>query len=50
MSHFYYLAAEGKVVSEELVKYLPIIQETLEAPDGEVSEEETSEPISQLVH
>src|SRR5690554_4410451 len=34
-----YLAAEGKVVSEELTKFLPLIQETLEASDGRVSEE-----------
>ena len=50
-----YLAAEGKVVSEELIKYLPIIQETLEAPDGEVSEEvkkelrDNNEAIQQLL-
>ena len=50
-----YLAANGKVVSEELTKYLPIIQETLEAPEGKVSEEtkkalrENNEAIQQLL-
>lgn len=50
-----YLETEGKVVSEELTKYLPVIQETLEAPDGEVSEDvkktlrEKSEIIQQLL-
>jgi hypothetical protein len=50
-----YLAANGKVVSEELSKYLQIIQETLEAPEGKVSEEtkkalrENNEAIQQLL-
>lgn len=50
-----YLAANGKVLSEELTKYLPIIQETLEAPEGKVSEEtkkalrENNEAIQQLL-
>ncbi len=50
-----YLAANGKVLSEELTKYLPIIQETLEAPEGKVSEEtkkalrENNEAIQQVL-
>lgn len=50
-----YLDSQGKVVSEELSKYLPLIQETLEAPEGKVSEEtkkalrENNEAIHQVL-
>ncbi len=50
-----YLASEGKAVSEELTKFLPLIQETLEASDGRVSEEakkalrENNEAIQQAL-
>ena len=50
-----YLVAEGKVLSEELSRLLPLIQKTLEAPDGKVSEEakkelrENSEAIQQAL-